>query len=291
VTLEAERGCGYRKPGGLYLMSGGPGVVCDRLPAPITPCACCGFEPGQNRALAWVPGRWLGEHRTQRVRKVRLEWPGRFVVEREFRPCPDHGREHVALNGAILLGRDPVCEPSDERELLGWVGAKFYSPDSFNAEAAQLGVSKRIAELPSGLELGKTWVLLAHPEACFEPVSWAFRWLLGDGEVGRAPGVIHGFIPTRVELVLHESLATPERVEKERARGVEVVIVPDGATDARVSWRPGEPRPAEAGPTREQRADAECDESFDRPELPLGSGTPISDPENPRGVAHDPEDP
>lgn len=230
MSAESERGCGFRQPGGLYLVSGGPSVICDRLPVPIVPCACCGYVPPQTRGFAWVSGRWLGDHRKYTVRA------NPNVLTRCFDAVAPWGENFVG-------GRDPICLSSEEPRLLLWVGKRYYSPESFAEESDRLGVSKRIPEIPDGLILGKTWAFLAHPEACVEPVSAGFRWLFGDGVVYPAPGVFQAFVPQRVELILHESEATAERVAKEAARGVSVVIIPDGAADARVSWRPGEPRP------------------------------------------------
>lgn len=253
MSAEAERGCGYRQPGGLYLVTGSGGVGCDRLPVPIEPCRCCGFVPEQLRSHAWVPGRFLGDHTIlgpyARAVRERDGSAVRGVDGRDQRGPPSYAkvpepcRDHDASSRWGLAGTDPVCVPSEEPRLLMWVGRRFYTPDAFTAEADQLGISKRISQLPEGLVLGETWVLLAHPDACYEPVSWSFRWLFGDGEVLAAPGVFQAFIPQRVELILHEAQATPERIEREAKRGVSVVIIPDGARDARISWRPGEPRP------------------------------------------------
>ena len=207
-----------------------------------------GFAPVQTRSFSWVPGRWLGDHRVGAWCSGRSEF-GPADVAYAFVRCPD------AEESRIVGGHDPVCVADDSPRLLMWVGARYYSPGEFTAEASRLGVSKRIAELPAGIKFGETWVLLAHPEACHEPVSWSFRWLFGDGEVGTAPGVFHAFVPVRAELILRESEATPERIAKEAARGVSIVIVPDGAADARVSWRPGEERPAEAPPKLETFAE------------------------------------
>jgi hypothetical protein len=225
MTFEVERGCGYRKPHGMYLITLGPGVSCDRLPVPIAPCECCGFEPKQFRSFTWVPGNWLGDHRGA-VGTVDGKSSNRHRGPR----CPDKKT-------------DPVCSGSGEPRLLMWVGRKFYSPDEFAAEAAKLGISKRIPDIPDGLVVGKTWVFMGHPDACQEPLSWAMHWLFEDGEVYRAPGIFQAFVPQAIEIILFESEATAERIAKEEARGVKVVIIPDGAPDARVSWRPGEPKP------------------------------------------------
>lgn len=35
MAVEARRGCGYRKAGGLYLVASGMGSPCHRLPIPL----------------------------------------------------------------------------------------------------------------------------------------------------------------------------------------------------------------------------------------------------------------
>ena len=45
------------------------------------------------------------------------------------------------------------------------------------------------------------------------------------------PGIFCAFVPRAVELILKQSDATPERVEKEAKRGVTVVTVPDDDPD------------------------------------------------------------
>lgn len=270
MTAEVERGCGFRKPGGIYLVSDGPSVGCDRLPLPISPCSCCGYAPSQTRSHQWLPGHFLGDHRVQPFLAV-----GKAMRAWGLEAHNGHAKGQRCGDSDHLLS-DPICRANGERRLLMWVGRQHYTPGSFAEEASRIGVSKRIADIPDGLVLGKTWVLLAHPDACYEPVSWSFHWMYGDGEVGTAPGLFQAFVPRRVEVVLHESEASEERVAKESARGVSVVIIPDGAADARISWRPGEPRPEGAGPTQEEQAgiDEEAGHQGPTVESPFRSGTP-----------------
>lgn len=54
MAIEARRGCGYRKVGGIYLVGGGIGVPCDRLPYPLTVCPCCSQGVKQGRGWTWV---------------------------------------------------------------------------------------------------------------------------------------------------------------------------------------------------------------------------------------------
>jgi len=41
MAVEPKRGCGYRKIGGLCLVSGGGGMPCDRLPMVLDVCPAC----------------------------------------------------------------------------------------------------------------------------------------------------------------------------------------------------------------------------------------------------------
>lgn len=278
MAAEKRRACGYRKVGGLYLVSSGASVACDRLPLPLDACPACGRIAEQNRSHEWLGPEYFTDHTIAATPATVLgsvEGKPIFHVDPRKRktrrlPCGD------AANAAELRhaygdhpGRhDPVCERGDYRRLLLWVGRAFYTPETFTAEAAEMGVSRRLTQVPKGLVLGETWVLLAHPEACYEPTSWAFRWLFGDGEVVRAPGVFYGFRPERLELVLKQSDATPERIAKEAERGVTVVAVPDDDKDHRGTVWKGE-------------------EDEDRPlaadELPIPEGSP-STPTEPHAL-------
>lgn len=68
------------------------------------------------------------------------------------------------------LGKD---DPSLDRvtDYLMWVGGKFYSIETFLAEAKALGISKRVAHYPDDLTVGKTRIFLAHDVAKFAKVK------------------------------------------------------------------------------------------------------------------------
>jgi len=164
----------------------------------------------------------------------------------------------------------PVCRNHDDfgPHCLLWIGRSHYSPESFLDEGRRMGVSRRIPAIPKGLVIGETWVLVAHldavpakePNICTRcelgaaihvghPNSVFKKDLFKGGEftfesngVERkpceefqapkpTPGIFAAFIPRAVELLLKESDATPERIEKEGKRGVTVVTVPDDDKD------------------------------------------------------------
>jgi hypothetical protein len=52
--IEHKRGCGYRKPGGMYLVSLGIGRDCGKLPIPLTVCPCCGAGIKFSRGFTWI---------------------------------------------------------------------------------------------------------------------------------------------------------------------------------------------------------------------------------------------
>ncbi len=89
--------------------------------------------------------------------------------------------------------RCPVCTPPNEIHYLLWVGRKFYTPESFMEEAREMGISKRIPNIPDNFQIGKTWVFLAHI----------------DGANGE-PGCIMAFKPTHVDLVVKDGEKIPD---------------------------------------------------------------------------------
>lgn len=131
VSVEGPRGCGYRRVGGLYLVSKGLGVPCGRLPFETTVCPCC--SAGIKPARAWT-------------------WIDPDLLVKNAPPCDKPFCETCPLSGHH--GR---------KVGLLWVGEKFYpTPTEFIEEALRMGVSRRIPRLPRGFEVGKTWVLLGH---------------------------------------------------------------------------------------------------------------------------------
>lgn len=213
MAVEARRGCGYRKVGGLYLMGHGSGVPCDRLPLPLTVCPCCGAGIKQARGFTWVDVNALvgGVHRNCRD---------------EF-PCP----LCMATSG---MGRAGLI----------WIGEKFYStPGEFVREADQQGISRRVAAVPRGFKVGETWILLAHPKGA--PCGQcAGAGLIGRGldsspcdqcaGSGKVPAIFRVFRPYAVEKIVTATQARDEAAMDElRKKGITPVIVPDDDPDHR----------------------------------------------------------
>jgi hypothetical protein len=192
TVVDPHRGCGWRKPGALYLRTEpGPMASCCRLPHPLTVCPCCGAGVKFCRGWTWVSPRLLFEVRAAARRKP-------FVP-----PC----------TGA------PTCALADPPARAGllWIGAEFYTPDEWIAESKRFGVSRRIQSVPHDFILGKTWVLVASVDACRDPATKK-----------PAPGIFQAFRPTAVEYVVRGD-ETPEQIAKLEKRGITPVkVVRDG---------------------------------------------------------------
>lgn len=189
-SIESARGCGYRKEGGLYLIGGRLATPCGKLPVELNICPCCGQGIKRARGVTWISGKIL-----------------------EAQKCLSH------------LGCQD-CEPfrsatHESKFMLMWVGEKFYpTPTDFAAEATRVGVSKRIHQIPKELVVGKTWVLLAHPKACFKWIEGKH----GDQIPTHTPGIFHGFIPQRIEYIVKGD-ETEEELECKVKRGITLVKV------------------------------------------------------------------
>jgi len=211
TVVDSLRGCGWRKPGGIYLMSDGIGVECLALPIPLHVCPTCGHGVKPARGLTWVePDALLaGRHHTQ--------------VDLPHAGCP--------LNEPGLMG---------DRAGLLWVGESFYaSPNEWLSEGRRMGFSRRLNAVPRGFVVGETWVLTAHRKAV--PVGWlapdgnghesfleaeAELVASGGGELSPVfePGIFHVWRPDRIEYVVTGD-ETEEELDKLERRGLTLVKV------------------------------------------------------------------
>lgn len=267
MAVEAKRGCGYRKVGGLYLVGGGLSAPCDRMPFLLERCKVCGGGIKFTRGPQWILPEFFPEHVS--VKDCACEHGSMGG------PCSLCDHKHpigvqCSAHGATSDCRDdspcPVCNrPALGQEfgphLLLWIGRGHYTPEAYLTESRQLGVSRRLSAMPKGLVLGETWVLLAHldavppregpdrlPMCATSGCSHAMtshevhavegsRCIVSGCECRAyekpksTPGIFCAFIPRAVELILKQSDATPERIEKEEKRGVTVVAVPDDDKD------------------------------------------------------------
>lgn len=207
TSVESARGCGYRKGGGIYLVSGGLMAACGRLPVPIDVCPTC--HHGIHRSRGWT---WID------IDKFTASMP----------PCPittEPQHATCAMNGET--GRAGLL----------WVGTQFYpTPQSFRDEAKHMGVSRRISAVPKDFKVGETWVLFAHEKVFNEPCPSEDVRVVGgtvhhdedcecEGEgVIWKPGIFHAFMPTAIEYVITGD-ETEEELDRLEKRGFSLVRV------------------------------------------------------------------
>jgi len=220
MAVEAKRGCGYRKIGGTYLVSGPGGIPCDRLPFPLTVCPTCSCGIKQTRGWTWINPRTLfgGVHMD----------------------CSDDRHRHHC----------PVCAGTIEKAGLVWIGEKFYkTPEAFMYEGAALGFSRRVTAIPRGFKVGATWVLMAHPKTIELPraavvaqIEQEMSASLGE-QVTLGPdhdvpqrfqaGIFFVWKPERIEKILPESARFSDEVKELEEKGITPVFVPDDDPDHR----------------------------------------------------------
>jgi hypothetical protein len=209
--IEGERGCGFRKPGGLYLVGDGPPAKCCQLPFELHVCPTCGQGIKPTRGWTWIIPRAL-------FKQYRLDDD----------PCD----------------KDPFCalprivdRISVEFSGLLWIGEKYYKTDkAFVDEARVMGMSRRIAQVPREFELGRTWVFLAHRKTQFEPPAGIHTEI--DPEDFRRPAIFAFFRPSRIEYVIDPDNDTPAKLEKLAQRGITLVEVHKRQTEIDYVARP-----------------------------------------------------
>lgn len=188
-SIESERGCGYRRKGGIYLVSGGIARPCGKLPIPLTVCPTCSCGIKPSRGWTWVDADALGKGK------------GCGMPE-ECDFCP--------------LGGDMG------RAGLLWIGEKFYkTPGDFTREGIAKGISRRIHQVPKDFKIGDTWVLLAHRKTIPAKMGGASAPTEDDTLL---PGIFHAFLPTRIEYIVKET-ETQEELEALEKRGFTLVKV------------------------------------------------------------------
>lgn len=208
--VEGKRGCGYRKPGGIYLVGPPTGQSCCKLPFPLTVCPCCraGIKPA--RSWTWVDAGQLFEKEPlckemgtlPGMPFYSLKNPEDFYKNFGFIPkCPLAAPQIIGMAGLL------------------WIGEKFYkTPDDFLQEANTMGISRRISAVPKGFEPGKTWVLLAHRK------GYAIGGNLETNESDWLPAIFSVFRPGAIEYVVKGD-ETEEDLERLAKRGVTPGVV------------------------------------------------------------------
>lgn len=205
TSRESARGCGFRKGGGIYLVSGALAEPCPKLPIELHKCPACGGGIKQTRGFQWITPDPLLD-------------PGPHGSRDHERVCP--------LGTAIDWSGGRRCG-------LIWIGESFYpTPDAFMDEAGSMGVSRRIQAVPRDFVIGETWVALAHPRAI--PGECEHGVPVTRGMCSRCPegvpdakwrgGVFTFFRPAAIEYIVKGD-ETEEELDRLEERGFRLVRV------------------------------------------------------------------
>lgn len=239
VTVgEYKRGCGYRKPGGLYLTAKGVQRPCGKLPI-VLGHVCkhtlydvireAGYDPkdmyllpldkelgcGQLVYDQYVDGKVLKQSRSYR----KLNNPAPLINGIE---CKLDAASEV-LPAQLSICEQSLCPmrrwPDGEPALLDWIGKQHYpTADHFELEAMQQGVSRRIRHVPEWFVVGKHWVFLAHELAVLLPEEERSE------HVEMLPAIVRMFKPERIEYVVTGDETEEDLVEMV-ARGITPVKI------------------------------------------------------------------
>lgn len=212
TRVERARGCGFRKPGGLYLVGPPSSSPCGKLPIPLERCPTCdqGIKP--SRGWQWVSWAPLVASRTCHAGAECATCPASFEV-------------------AQAIGRVGLL----------WIGEKFYgTPAEFMREALEMGVSRRIKAIPREFEIGRSWVALAHRMGKCEGCSGTGTYHKLEDENGpdlsvkceacdgqgtvKRPAIFSFFQPQAIEYVV-KGTESEEELDQFEKRGLTLVNV------------------------------------------------------------------
>lgn len=249
---EAERGCGFRRVGGMYLTGMGLSVPCDRLPLNIESCPTCGAGLKVTR----VPMRV--DYKTMYGNHIKTTPTKGYPSTKTY---IENGKVHEAPLVDLLTCDEflvcPICNPDLMKGAVYLLGVgREYTPQSFVAEALKLGVSKRIWAIPRDFKVGESWVLLTHRDAGtkeFPEHEWNEKnvcnfcqsphlqqgndptiatTLVQENKCRRnVPAIFYAYRPEKIEFLVWKSEATPEKIEELEKRGLSVVLIKDGDLD------------------------------------------------------------
>ena len=201
-SVEERRACGFRTPGGLYVVGAGEGAPCGKLPGLLTRCELCGAGVKPTRGFQWI-------NPVQIFAPVTCWYDPRTADP--ITPDPLYSERSKACSSCPLYLVD--LRVGKKAGLL-WAGERVYStPDDFNREADSLGVSRRVSSIPKGLKVG---------DLCFIAHRKAIPAMQGAPPI--YPGIIRAFRITSLDYIVKgdESDDVLDRHEK---RGLRLVRV------------------------------------------------------------------
>lgn len=199
---DTRRGCGWRQPGGTYLIAEGISLQpCGLLSIHLTTCPTCSCGIKPSRGWTWLDVKALVKG-----------------LGRECASGPSHCASCPLSPMNVLGGKQGLI----------WIGGSFYAkPEDWTNEAIKQGVSRRLSAVPTNFKLGETWVLVAHREAitvpCPDCVDVDCETCEGTRFV-KDPAIFHAFKPSAIEYVVKGD-EPQELLERLVKRGITPVTI------------------------------------------------------------------
>jgi hypothetical protein len=190
TVVEGARGCGYRKEGGLYLVSGQPSEPCPLIPYPLESCPHCGSGIKPSRSFTWIT-------------------PSVII------PASEHG---------LSLHND-ACPLGTARRFSDGTGVAGFAAINFRDHGHKMG--ERAGLIWVGVVLAHRKAIRVIEEATITGVSMTERGSEVDGTVDKesfVPGAITMFRPHAIEYVV-KGTETEEEIEALEKRGLTLVKV------------------------------------------------------------------
>lgn len=199
VRRDRERGCGWRKPGGTYLVSGGLGEPCGKLPLALERCPTCSHGIKFTRGWTWIDGDAL----------------------LSAKDCKTNNDSCLSCPGL-------TPNPKLKKAGLLWIGEQFYkTPGDWIREAHSQGISRRISAVPNDFVVGETWVFVAHLKAIAEVCTMpdTRKCDICKGSCWHyTPAVFQIFCPQAIEYVVKDD-DTEEELRRKVERGITLVRI------------------------------------------------------------------
>lgn len=88
-----------------------------------------------------------------------------------------------------------------------------------------MGISRRLNSIPREIEIGETWVYIAHIKAILESLE--------QGEASWVPGVFQVFKPSHFDLVINDKNKVPDKAKNlyDRLEGKGRIVVVEPLPD------------------------------------------------------------
>jgi hypothetical protein len=104
MAIEAKRGCGYRKVGGLYLVTFGAGRHCGKMPIRCAVCPTCNQGIKPTRGWTWIdPVPLFGERECLWGGGSMFEAPGHVTCPMADERLADLGSDRPDLDRREVL--------------------------------------------------------------------------------------------------------------------------------------------------------------------------------------------